>query len=373
MSVLGNTAINFDDEQAMLLEYATNFCDAIGVAEIRARLEEPQPYPADTWQQIVELGWPGIGIPEELGGSGIGISAAVPVIESMGKVLLGTPLMSSLLTAQLVLRADREAGESLVAAIAGGSIGTVAALESEDWATSVIAARLDANGQLSGAKRFVANGLAAQWIIAAVTDEHGNPALAVIDASGVPATSYRELSLIDLTQRAVDMSLDGLTATQVLRGPGVEVALRDYRLLGALFVAADATGAAASCLRIVVDYLTTRKQFDKLIGSYQALKHPSVEILNQVESSRSFIYHAATLVDAETLDRQAEVACRMAKAKATDTLAFAGDRAVQFHGGMGFTWDCDAQLYIRHAQWAQQQFGDAQHHRQALAPLLLDD
>jgi alkylation response protein AidB-like acyl-CoA dehydrogenase len=149
-------------------------------------------------------------------------------------------------------------------------------------------------------------------------------------------------------------------------------ALRDHHLLWALLTAAEATGSAASCLDTVVDYLKTRKQFGKLIGSYQALKHPTVDILTAMDSGRSFIYHAATLVSDAPLDRDAEIACRMAKAHATETLLYAGDRAVQFHGGMGFTYECDAQLYIRRAQWSQQQFGDAQHHRKRLAALLLD-
>ncbi len=97
-----------------------------------------------------------------------------------------------------------------------------------------------------------------------------------------------------------------------------------------------------------------------------------MDILTAVDSARSFIYHAATLVGEGPLDKDAEIACRMAKAHATDTLLYAGDRAVQFHGGMGFTYECDAQLYIRRAQWSQQQYGDAQHHRKRLASLLLD-
>jgi alkylation response protein AidB-like acyl-CoA dehydrogenase len=97
-----------------------------------------------------------------------------------------------------------------------------------------------------------------------------------------------------------------------------------------------------------------------------------VDILCAVDSTRSFVYHGATLVSDEALDRDAEIACRMAKAQATETLCHAGDRAVQFHGGMGFTYECDAQLYIRRAQWVQQQYGDAQHQRKRLAGLLLD-
>ena len=150
------------------------------------------------------------------------------------------------------------------------------------------------------------------------------------------------------------------------------MALCDFYLLGALLTAAEAAGSAGACLDTTVDYLKTRKQFGKLIGSYQALKHPCVDILMAIDSARSFIYHAATLLEDGSLGHDAEIACRMAKAQAGDALLQAGDRAVQFHGGMGFTYECDAQLYIRRAQWSSQQFGDALHHRKRLATLLLD-
>jgi alkylation response protein AidB-like acyl-CoA dehydrogenase len=188
-------------------------------------------------------------------------------------------------------------------------------------------------------------------------------------------SAISEHTLVDQTKRSARVDFDGVAvgSGQVLSGAAVGAALRDIRLLGALLVAAEATGSAAACLDTTVEYLKTRKQFGKLIGSYQALKHPSVDILCDMDSSRSFVYHAATLVGDGPLDRDAEIACRMAKAQATETLLYAGDRAVQFHGGMGFTYECDAQLYIRRAQWSQQQFGDAQHHRKRLAALLLDD
>ncbi|MDP5054007.1 MAG: acyl-CoA dehydrogenase family protein, partial [Congregibacter sp.] len=197
--------------------------------------------------------------------------------------------------------------------------------------------------------------------------------LALVDAATLAADAMSPRVLVDNTHRAADIRFSDVKPALLLSGPGVSSALRDYQLLGALLVAAESTGAAAACLDVTVDYLKTRKQFGKLIGSYQALKHPSVDILTMMDSARSFVYHASTLMTAEPLGKDQEIACRMAKAQATETLKFAGDRAVQFHGGMGFTWDCDAQLFIRRAQWAQQQFGDAQHHRQRLAALLLDD
>ena len=95
---------------------------------------------------------------------------------------------------------------------------------------------------------------------------------------------------------------------------------------------------------MTVEYLKTRKQFGRLIGSYQSLKHPMVEVLCAVDAARSFIYHAATVLPEGPLDADGEIACRMAKAQASEALKYAGDRAVQFHGGMGFTYECDAQL-----------------------------
>ena len=101
---------------------------------------------------------------------------------------------------------------------------------------------------------------------------------------------------------------------------------------------------------VTVEYLKTRKQFGRLIGSYQALKHPIVDVLCSMDSARSFIYHAATIVGEEALDADAEIACRMAKAQASEALKFAGDRAVQFHGGMGYMRETPVERMSRDAR-----------------------
>jgi len=138
-----------------------------------------------------------------------------------------------------------------------------------------------------------------------------------------------------------------------------------------LLLCAEMAGGHAAVLNVIVEYLNTRKQFDRYIGSYQALKHPTVQILIDMEASRSHLYHAATIWNTATED-ELEIALRMAKAHASESFAHAGDRAVQFHGGFGFTYECDAQLFLRRALWCQYQFGDEKYHRQLLAPLLLD-
>jgi acyl-CoA dehydrogenase len=375
MSLSGNTRLALSDEQAMLLDVAREFCRARSpIAAVRAQLDTEQGFDPEVWQELVALGWTGISLPDSCGGSGLGIGAVVPVVESMGRALLTTPLINSTLAAQLLLRAGgAERSEPWLAQIAAGSAATIALLDNEDWGADCFGVTLSAAGELSGHKHFVGDAAVAELLVVTVRQD-GAPALALVPQEALPPGAIAAHQLIDETRRAATVDFSGvrLAPEQIIGGEPVVPALREVRLLGALLVAAEATGSAASCLDLIVDYLKTRKQFGKLIGSYQALKHPTVDILCDVDASRSFVYHAASVVDEGPLGHDAEVACRMAKAQAGDTLAFAGDRAVQFHGGMGFTYECDAQLYIRRAQWVQQQFGDAMHQRKRLAALLLD-
>jgi acyl-CoA dehydrogenase len=375
MSVTGNTNLRFSEEQAMLLDVARDFCrDRSPIATVREQLESETGFDPALWQEMADLGWPGIALPEACGGAGLGIAGVVPVVESMGRAMLGTPLISSTLAGQLLLRAAGTGSqENVLAEIAAGVPATVALLENGDWGDEGLACTVDGDGVLHGTKQFVTDAGVAQIFIVSVEFE-GAPALAVVRTEALGQGAIRPNTLIDRTRRAAAVEFDGAVVAEgsVVTGERVPAALRDLRLLGALLAAAEATGSAAACLDTIVEYLKTRKQFGRLIGSYQALKHPAVDILAGVDAARSFVYHAATLVGAGPLHRDAEIACRMAKAQATETLAYAGDRAVQFHGGMGFTWECDAQLYIRRAQWSQQQYGDAQHHRKRLASLLFD-
>jgi acyl-CoA dehydrogenase len=375
MSVTGNTSLRFSEEQAMLLDVARDFCrDRSPIATVREQLESETGFDPALWQEMADLGWPGIALPEACGGAGLGIAGVVPVVESMGRAMRGPPLISSTLAGQLLLRAAGTGSqENVLAEIAAGVPATVALLENGDWGDEGLACTVDGDGVLHGTMQFVTDAGVAQIFIVTVEFE-GAPALAVVRAEALGEGAIRPNTLIDRTRRAAAVEFDGAVVAEgsVVTGERVPAALRDLRLLGALLAAAEATGSAAACLDTIVEYLKTRKQFGRLIGSYQALKHPAVDILAGVDAARSFVYHAATLVGAGPLHRDAEIACRMAKAQATETLAYAGDRAVQFHGGMGFTWECDAQLYIRRAQWSQQQFGDAQHHRKRLASLLFD-
>lgn len=372
MSLAQNVAISVTEEQGMLLDVARGFVrDQAPIEAIRSQLETDTGFDPAIWQAMVEMGWTGIALPDSVGGAGMGAGSAVPVFEALGGGLLGTPLLSTTLAGQLVWRAAGESAAGWLGRLCDGTVGTVAFLDHADWGAANMGVTLDAAGKLVGSKHFVADaGVAESFVV--VASEAGVPVLALVERTAIGDGAISGNVLIDLTKRAANVDFTGVMPAQVLRGEAVAVALRDTLLLGALLTAAETTGAAGKCLASITEYLKTRKQFGKLIGSYQALKHPTVDIYVGMENARSFVYHGATVVGDEPLSTDAEIACRMAKVSADDVMVFAGDRSVQFHGGFGFTWECDSTLFIRRAQWAQQMYGGAIHHRKRLATLLLD-
>ena len=372
------TALRFSDEQAMIMKSAREFCRKKSpIPEVREQLGTDSGFAAKLWDEMVELGWIGATIPEAFGGIGLELGSVIAIAENMGRFMFSTPFFSTTLVAQAILRAGTETQQQTwLPQIADGTIATLALLENEDWGSDPILCTAVDNGDdvvLSGTKWFVADAGVASFFVVSINYQ-GGPALVVVNRKLLAENAITRQTTIDETKRVYKVDFSGVTVekSELLEPSKSASALRDLKLIGALLTAAEATGSAAATLDLIVDYLKNRKQFGKTIGSYQALKHPTVDVLNQMEHARSHLYHAATIIGDKPLDTDMEIACRMAKAQATEALLFAGDRAVQFHGGMGFTYECDAQLYIRRAQWSQQQFGDAYHHRKRLAPLLLD-
>lgn len=367
--------IEFSDEQQQLLEIAENFCASKSpVSEVRAQLETEDGYDAAVWKEMADLGWLGIAIPEEYGGSGLGMGEVVVIQEPLGRNLLATPFASTTLAAQLCLDAGTEDQKSrYLPAVAEGAKVALAFCEAHgDWDLTNITCTGEVSGDtvtLSGEKVLVTDAVTADAIVATVKID-GKPAIVSIMGDTKAGLSMTRETVIDETRRSYRISLDGVTipGKDVMDQEKTESALARHHRLSSLLLSAEACGGTAACLNTILEYLTTRRQFDRFIGSYQALKHTAVDILTDMEASRSFLYHAATAID----DQDGEVAVRMAKAQSSDTFAHAGDRAIQFHGGFGFTYECDAQLFRRRALWTANQHGDAIYHRKRLAELLLD-
>jgi acyl-CoA dehydrogenase len=367
--------ITFTDEQAMLLDIAANFCrEKSSMGTVRRQIASESGFDRELWGEIAELGWLGVAVPECFGGSGLSLADVTAIVEPMGRHLAGTPFTSTQVFIQALLAGGTEQQQrDLLPQICRGSIGSVALFESDgDWdlehiETSVVVAA-DA-ARLSGAKTLVCDAAAADFFLVSVSLA-GVPALAIINAADLPRERTTRETVIDETRRAYNLDLTGVSvpASSLITGEKARAALKVIRDSALLFASAEAAGGIAGVLEVIVEYLNTRSAFGRKIGSYQSLKHSCADILVGLERTRSHVYHAASLLAA---GEDAEVALRMAKVEAGDSFVFAGDRAIQFHGGFGFTYDCDAQLYLRRALWLQYAFGDAAHHRRRLADLLL--
>jgi alkylation response protein AidB-like acyl-CoA dehydrogenase len=365
--------IEFSEEQSMLLDTAVSFfSDKSPTSAVRAQLETEFGFERSVWNEMVDLGWSSLAIPAEFGGSGLSLAEAVTIAEPMGRHLFSAPLTSTQLFVQGVLAAGNAAQKAdYLGRVCEGAIGTVALFERDgNWDLSTVVCEAVMAGdslRLSGVKSLVTDAGVADFILASVRYQNA-PALVVLTASEVPAAARRRESVIDETRRSFSLTLEGITVPANRLIPAAAPAFTAIRNAALLLLSAEAAGGTAGVLDLVVDYLNTRTAFGRKIGSFQALKHTCADILVGLERSRSHVYHAATIVAA---GGDAEAALRMAKTEACDTFAFAGDRAIQFHGGFGFTYECDAQLYLRRSLWLQYWFGDGAHHRKRLADLLL--
>ena len=366
--------LGYSEEQIELLDVATSFCrDKSSIDRVRKLMDSDLGYDADVWAEMAALGWTAISIPEAHGGVGLTLAEVVPVVEQMGRHLMASPLISSTLAAQaLIMGGNAQQKSAWLPKLAEGAIGTLALSEAHgDWDLQNITATAKHEGDavhLSGEKLFVLWAESADIVIASVQLD-GKPALVLLTAEDVKGRLRREAT-IDETKRSFALSLDGLAVSRaaLLEVDRVTSTLAHIEQVANLLQSAEMCGGSQSVIDYTVSYLQTRKQFGKLIGEYQALKHPTVDAYVEYEKARSHLYSAANSFSDQGVG---EIAVRMAKAAADATYSFAANRAIQFHGGFGFTHDCDAGLHRRAAIFHASQFGDAAWQRAKLAPLLL--
>jgi acyl-CoA dehydrogenase len=366
--------LGYSEEQIELLDVATTFCrDKSPIDKVRKLIDSEHGYDADVWAEMAALGWTAIAIPEAHGGVGLTLAEVVPVVEQMGRNLMASPFVSSTLAAQALIVGGTEAQQAeWLPKLAEGAVGTLALSEAHgDWDLANITGTAKSDGDtlvLSGEKLFVLWAEPAGVVITSAMLD-GKPALVLLSAADIAGRLRRE-AIIDETKRSFALSLDGITVAKsaMLDFGKTAVTLAHIEQAAALLQSAEMCGGSQSVIDYTVSYLQTRKQFGKIIGEYQALKHPTVDAYVDYEKARSHLYSAAHSFSDQGLG---EIAVRMAKAAADGVYSFASDRAIQFHGGFGFTHDCDAGLHRRAAIFHASQFGDAAWQRAKLGDLLL--
>jgi len=367
--------IGITEAQIDMLSVSESFCrEKSSIDKVRSQMETELGYDAAIWKEMGALGWLAIAIPEEFGGVGLSMTEVTPVAEQLGRYMLSTPFSSTTIAAQALIAGGTQRQKSeILPLIAAGQATTLALSEQNgDWELTNIDTNAvkDKEGyKLSGIKTFVMDLASANWVII-IAKLDGDMALFCVPTSDIADESIRRETVIDETKRSYEISMDDLlvSADTLMELDKVAVTLNHIHLTANLLSAAELTGGCQSCIDYTVEYLKTRKQFGKLIGSYQALKHPTVDAFVDYQKSRSLLYAAAYSFAKQG---EGEIATRMAKAQADKAMSFAADRSIQFHGGFGFTYDCDAQLYRRRAIFNASQYGDARYHKGKLADLLL--
>jgi alkylation response protein AidB-like acyl-CoA dehydrogenase len=340
---------------------------------VLARCETDQPHDIAVWKSLAaDLGCAGLAIPEKSGGAGASWREVAVVAEEIGRAVTPVPfLTSSVIATAAVLALDESAADDvggLIEQLAAGRRAAVLAVPFSS-APSVAypnAVRADDTGRLSGTVTSVADARVADvFIVPAVTSS--GPALFAVDARA-EGLKLDAVTSLDLTRPLADLTFAEVTGRQLASGDAAVTALSRALLTGAAVLASEQLGIAEACLELSVGYLKTRYQFGRLIGSYQALKHRAADLWASVAQARAVARYAAACVSDD--DPDAPVAVALAQAYCSGVAVRAAEECVQFHGGIGFTWEHPAHLFLKRAKSASVALGTASRHRAALGRLV---
>jgi alkylation response protein AidB-like acyl-CoA dehydrogenase len=349
--------MDFDlsDDAKTLREAARKFLDAeAGPAVARRVMEGEAAYDSALWAKVVAQGWPAARVPEALGGLGLGADEACVLAEEVGRSLAPVPLLSTMAVIEALLVAGSEAQQArwLPKLASGEAIGCLAWSEGAKSPARMPETRL-ADGRLTGTKAPVADGLAATLAVVTVGSADG-PAMALVPLAE-PGVTVAPVETLDRVRRSAELTFDG-AAAEPLGTAGDWVTLCE-RL--AVLHAWEALGTAAAAMAMTLAYAKERSAFGLRIGRYQAVKHKLADMYIKGELARAHAMHGcwAWAAGAPEL-AQAAAAARVAS---LDALRFTAEEAVQLHGGIGFTWEHDCQLFYRRARQLSAALGNRAH------------
>jgi alkylation response protein AidB-like acyl-CoA dehydrogenase len=353
----------FTDDQQAIKRTAREFLEArYPLATVRTLAEDERGFTDEQWAELVELGWPGVIVPEERDGLGLGAVELVVIAEEMGYALAPSPWFSTTCAALLLSAAGTDAQlERWLAPLARGEVrGTVAVWdESSGPAPDHSEVEADSDGTLSCVKIAVPDAASADFLVVSGAD--GRHWVVERSADGV---SIEPEDAIDPTRKLFRVVLSGAPADPLELAP--EALARAYATIVTL-LAAENVGVGQRAMEMAVEYAKDRTQFDRPIGAYQAISHRCAQMLLEVEGSRSLCYWAgwALAHEPETGPRAAS----MAKAYAGDAGFRVAASALQVHGGIGFTYEHDLHFFLKRAHANSHAFGDSRWHRDRVADL----
>ncbi|MFI0961303.1 acyl-CoA dehydrogenase family protein [Streptomyces sp. NPDC021080] len=364
------------EEQTMLRDVSRSVLKGHASPEqVRALAGDALSDGGELWRLGTELGWTGLAVPEEHGGSEQGLVELSIVAEELGRAAApGAFLPSALVALALARSGSAEVRARVLPGLADGSTAATWALAEPGgvWSPELVAATAVRDGEdyvLSGRKTAVQDAEAADWLLVTAQLD-GTPASFLVERQTAGVTVRRQ-RVIDETRAFHGVTLDGvrIPADRLLGGGVAEVQWLADAV--AVLTAADALGAAERLLEMTVEYAKVRKQFGRAIGSFQAIKHKCATMLLQVHGARAAIQYAAMALDAGEAD--SSQAASVAKAFASEGMSRVAGEALQTHGGIGFTWEHDLHLFLRRIKTDEALHGGSAAHQERLVTLMLTD
>ncbi|MFF7188802.1 acyl-CoA dehydrogenase family protein [Streptomyces sp. NPDC008222] len=344
--------------RAAVRDLLADHCDPAGVL---ARAESDAPHDRALWKALTEgMGLAGLLVPESLGGQGASHRETAVVLEELGRAVAPVPYLTSAVVAtEALLACEGDEAAALVAELASGrKVGALAVGLSAGPTGAPGVVRQD-GGLLHGEVTAVADAAIADVLL--VPAEDG--ALYAVDAADVTVTPHVSF---DLTRPLAAVTFDGAPGRRFTEDAGT--AVRRALRAGAGLLASEQLGLADWCLTETVRYLKERKQFNRPVGGFQALKHRLAQMWLEVVGARAAARNAADALATDSADT--DVAVAVAAAYAAPVAVHAAEEAVQLHGGIGMTWEHPVHLYLKRAKADVTAYGSAGHHRAALAELV---
>ncbi len=337
-----------NEEQEMLRdmarEWATHESPVAAFRKVRAS-GDPKAYDEGAWSAMAEMGWAGVIIPEEHGGSDFGWLSAGLVVEELGKTLTASPLVATTIAASAIILggSDEQKAKYLPGLASGEAIGTLAVDEGGRHDPAKISTSVS-GGKITGTKRFVHEAHAATMFIVAATD-----GLYVVEAGDGVSISDRKLA----DQRShADVTFDGAAAHKLERGG--DSLLEDVLDRARILTACEMLGMAQAVFDTTLDYLKQRVQFNQVLATFQALQHRMADLFGDLAMMRSAVEGGLQALDAGFAVPRAAA---MAKAEANRVLHTMSREGVQLHGGIGMTDEYDVGFYLKRARVLEASWG----------------
>ncbi len=382
--------VQLDEEQLRLQASARRFLDAecpMGLVREHADAASLRPDPDGAvqvpvwqklWDDMAELGWTGLVIPEAYGGAGLDWVDLCVLLEEMGRALLPAPFFSAIvLGGSAIARAgSSEQQRELLPQIASGELRlSLAQLEpAGDWNPSAVRLRAESTRDgysLRGRKLFVPDADSAHALIVAACSDAGRSLYLV--PTDAPGLSLRRIDYLDPSRAVFEIDFEDVpvAADAALGEPGTaDALLAEIHDFARVALSAEMCGGAQHVLELSVAHAKTREQFGRPIGSFQAIAHKCADMFVKVESARSAAYYAAWALTAGSAD--AHVSACMAKAYCAEAYTKVAGDGIQIHGGLGFTWEQDLHFFYKRAKACEVSLGGVSWTRELAAQDWID-